>query len=233
MNKGGCSLNCKIVPAEFLHLVAKYTLPFSNPVKSDHNLNFWYFQNNHIKTTKIFSVRSSPDPPIFKKIAVRSSPDPCSPLTASIFSTDFSMPLIGFRLRATEPERKSVLKMPRYYVSTNPRQCMWQVSGNTLQQVKNFKNLGVVFTSDWRPSEEIDTWIGKANAVLRELHDSVVTKRVFSNTVNCQFSNHSLFRSLPMFMNLGYDRKNINSGASTKDGIFEKSPRCDKGAYRG
>ena len=32
---------------------------------------------------------------------------------------------------------------------------------------------------------------------------------------------------------LGYDRKNINSGASTKVGIFEKSPRCDKGAYRG
>jgi len=47
--------------------VAKYTLPFSKPVKSDHNLNFWYFQNNHIKTTKIFSFRSSPDPRIFKK----------------------------------------------------------------------------------------------------------------------------------------------------------------------
>jgi len=31
---------------------------------------------NHTKTTKIFSVRSSLDPPIFKKIAVRSSPDP-------------------------------------------------------------------------------------------------------------------------------------------------------------
>jgi len=29
-----------------------------------------------MKTTKIFSVRSSPDPPIFKKVAVRSSPDP-------------------------------------------------------------------------------------------------------------------------------------------------------------
>ena len=29
-----------------------------------------------MKTTKIFSVRSSPDPPILKQIAVRSSPDP-------------------------------------------------------------------------------------------------------------------------------------------------------------
>ena len=63
-------------PWRALRLMAKYTLPFSKPVKSDHNSNFWYFQNNHIKTTKFFSVRSSHDPPILKKIAVRSSPDP-------------------------------------------------------------------------------------------------------------------------------------------------------------
>jgi len=56
--------------------VVKYTLPFSKPAKSDHNLNFCYFQNNHIKATKVFSVRSRPDPPILKKIAVRSSPGP-------------------------------------------------------------------------------------------------------------------------------------------------------------
>jgi len=35
-----------------------------------------------------------------------------------------------------------------------------------------------------------------------------------------------------MVMNPGYDRKNINSGASAKDGIYAKSPRCDKGAHR-
>jgi len=28
---------CSKVPGEFLHLMAKYTLPFSKPVKSDHN----------------------------------------------------------------------------------------------------------------------------------------------------------------------------------------------------
>jgi len=56
--------------------MAKYKLPFGKSVKSDHNQNFWYFQNIHIKTTNIFSIRSSPDPPIFKKIVVRSSPDP-------------------------------------------------------------------------------------------------------------------------------------------------------------
>jgi len=37
VNKGGYSSNCKIVPAELLQLMAKYTLPFSKPVKSDHN----------------------------------------------------------------------------------------------------------------------------------------------------------------------------------------------------
>ena len=60
MNKGGYSSNCKIVPVVFLHLMAKYTLPFSKPVKSDRNEIFWYFWNNYNKTTKIFWVRSSP-----------------------------------------------------------------------------------------------------------------------------------------------------------------------------
>ena len=54
---------------------------------------------------------------------------------------------------------------------------MRQVSDNTLQQVQKFKLLVVVFTSDWRSSEEIGTWIGKANAVLDELYRSVVTKQ--------------------------------------------------------
>ena len=42
----------------------------------DWTTTFWYVQNNHIETKNIFSVRSSPDPPIFKKNAVRSSPEP-------------------------------------------------------------------------------------------------------------------------------------------------------------
>jgi len=50
-------------------LVAKLAPPVSPQMKMSgsapaHNYN------------KIFSVQSSPDPPIFKKIAVRSSPDP-------------------------------------------------------------------------------------------------------------------------------------------------------------
>jgi len=76
-------------------------------------------------------------------------------------------------------------------LSTNPRQCMLQVSGNALQQVEKFKHLGVVFASDGRWSEEIDTRIGEANAVLHELYRSVVTKRELSNTTKL-----SVFKSV-------------------------------------
>jgi len=48
--------------------------------------------------------------------------------------------------------------------------------------VETFKHLGVVFTSDESRNKEIDTRIGKANAVLRELYRSVVAKRELSNT---------------------------------------------------
>jgi len=46
----------------------------------------------------------------------------------------------------------------------------------------HFKYLRVVLTSDRRRNKEIDTWIGEANAVLRELYRSVVTKCELSNT---------------------------------------------------
>jgi len=43
---------------------------------------------------------------------------------------------------------------------------MLQVSRNTLQQVEKLKYLGLVFTSNGRWNEEIDTWIGKSHAEL-------------------------------------------------------------------
>ena len=57
---------------------------------------------------------------------------------------------------------------------------MLQVNGATLKQVEKFKYLGVAFTSDGRPDEELDTRIGKASAVMQTLHYSVVMKRVLS-----------------------------------------------------
>ena len=73
----------------------------------------------------------------------------------------------------------------------NPWQFMQQVNGSALQQVEKFKYLGVVFTSDGRRKEEIDKWIGKANAVLRELYRSVVTKQELSKTAKL-----SVFKSV-------------------------------------
>jgi len=67
-------------------------------------------------------------------------------------------------------------------LSRRPRHCILQVSGNTLQQVETSKYLRVVFTSDGSRNKNIDTRIGKANSVLRELCCSVVTKREISNT---------------------------------------------------
>ena len=40
--------------------------------------------------------------------------------------------------------------------------------------------LGVAFTSEGRQDEELDTRIGKASAVMRDLHYSVVMKRELS-----------------------------------------------------
>ena len=48
--------------------------------------------------------------------------------------------------------------------------------------MKTFKYLGMVFMSDGSWNKKIDTRIGEANSVLRELHCSVVTKRELSST---------------------------------------------------
>jgi len=65
------------------------------------------------------------------------------------------------------------------------------VSGNALQKVETFKNLRVVFTSVRSWNQEIDTRIGKANAILRELYCSVVMKRELSKTAKL-----SVFKSV-------------------------------------
>jgi len=100
----------------------------------------------------------------------------------------------------------STKKVEVLCLSINLRQCKLQVSGNTLQQVETIKNIGVVFTSDGRWSEKIDTRIGKADADLHELYRSVVTKRELSNTAKLSVFtiDRSLFRSLSSVTNLGF-----------------------------
>ena len=74
----------------------------------------------------------------------------------------------------------STTKIEVIHLSRNPDQCVLLVNGATLKQTEKFKYLGVAFTSDGRQGEELDTQIGKASAVVRALHYSVVMKREFS-----------------------------------------------------
>jgi len=63
--------------------------------------------------------------------------------------------------------------------------------------------IGAVFTGT--EHQEMNTLIGEANAVLRELYQSVDKTGAFKHRKSCQFLYRSLFRSLPMamVMNLG------------------------------
>ena len=76
----------------------------------------------------------------------------------------------------------STKKIEVLCLSRRPRKCVLQVSGNILQPMETFRCVEVVFTSDRSRNKGIDTWIDNANAVLRELYCSVVTKRELSKT---------------------------------------------------
>jgi len=87
--------------------------------------------------------------------------------------------------------RISTKKIAVLCLLRRPRQCILQVSWNTLQQVETFKYFRVVLASDRSRNKEIDTRIGKANAVLRELYCSVVAKWELSKTAKL-----SVFKSV-------------------------------------
>ena len=59
-------------------------------------------------------------------------------------------------------------------------QCSLQENGPTQKQAFKFKYLGVAFTSDGRQDEELDIQIGKAIAIKRAPHYSVVVRRELS-----------------------------------------------------
>ena len=89
--------------------------------------------------------------------------------------------LIALQMHASIAGMKiSTAKTEVLHLSRNSDQCVLQVNGATLKQVEKFKYLEVAFTSDGRQVEELDTRIGKASAVMRGLHYSVVMKRELS-----------------------------------------------------
>ena len=58
--------------------------------------------------------------------------------------------------RDTAEMKISTAKTGVLHLSKNPDQCVLQVNGATLKQIKNFKYLGVTFTSDERQDDELD-----------------------------------------------------------------------------
>ena len=95
----------------------------------------------------------------------------------------------------------STVKTEVLNLSRNPDQCVLQVNGATLKHIEKFKYLGIVLTSDGRQDGELDARIGKASAVMRALHYSVVMKRELSRKAKL-----SIFKTvfLPIFT---YDHK--------------------------
>ena len=86
----------------------------------------------------------------------------------------------GMKISATKTEIMSL--------SRHPVQCSFQTNGIIFQQTEKFKYLGVTFSSDGRQDNELDTRIGKACAVIRQLCRSVVLKRELCTKVKlCVF----------------------------------------------
>ena len=102
-----------------------------------------------------------------------------------------------------------------------------------MPRMEKFKHLGAVFTSGGRRSEEIDTRVGEANAVLREFYWSVVTKRELSNIAKL-----SVFKSVFVpILTYGHEfwimtERILTQVQAPKMG-FLQNLRCDKGAYGG
>ena len=89
----------------------------------------------------------------------------------------------GMKISSTKTETMCLFRQPK--------QCSIQIDGVSLKQSEKFKYLGVSFTSDGRQNSELDIRIGKASAVMRQLHRSMVLKRKL-----CTKAKLSIFRSV-------------------------------------
>ena len=114
-------------------------------------------------------------------------------------------------------------KRLRYCVSQGAkRQCFLQLNGNTLQQVKTFKYLGVVFTSDESPNKGIDRRIGKTNAVLRKFLMQVGNCQVLYKKYSRRLLSFNLRDQNPLHEN------NISSRSNSRfdDAKIKSINRC-------
>ena len=140
----------------------------------------------------------------------------------------FRMHSIGFLVQPCRNENQHQkyrgimsLHKPKAVYAASERQ--YTAAGGEIQVPR------VVFTSDGRWGEEVDTRIAEVNAVLRELYRSVVTKRELSNTAKLSVFTVNRSCSDPCLWSciLGNNRNNNIPGSPDRDGIFVKSPWCD------
>ena len=89
----------------------------------------------------------------------------------------------GMNISTTKAETMCLLR--------HPKQCSLQIDGVPLKQSEKFKYLGTSFTSDGTQNSELDICVGKASAVMRQLHCSVVLKQEL-----CTRAKLSIFRSV-------------------------------------
>ncbi|TWW71611.1 hypothetical protein D4764_16G0001080 [Takifugu flavidus] len=87
-------------------------------------------------------------------------------------------------------------------ISTSKSEAMEEI----LPQVNEFKYLGVLFRSEGRMGQEIDSRIGAASAVMRTLHQSIVVKRALSQKASPMvMSFGDRVRSSPIWEELGVE----------------------------
>ncbi|XP_036950584.1 uncharacterized protein LOC119017743 [Acanthopagrus latus] len=87
--------------------------------------------------------------------------------------------------------RISTSKSAAMVLSRKQVDCLLQVGNESFPQLKEFKYLGVLFTSEGMMGREIDQRVGAAGAVLHALHHTFVMKRELSGKAKL-----SIYRSI-------------------------------------
>jgi len=114
--------------------------------------------------------------------------------------------------------RVSTSKSEAMVLHRKPVDCSLQVGAECLPQAKEFKYLGVLFTSEGKMEKEINRRTGAAAAVEQALHRTVLVKRELSQKTKLSiywsvyFSNPHLWSQT-----LGHDRKNRGANTSSQN----------------
>ena len=94
--------------------------------------------------------------------------------------------------------KNSTAKTKIRYLLRHFVQCSLQTNGVTLQQTEKLKYLGVTFSSVGRQYNKLDTRIGKASAVIRQLCRSDVLKQDLCTRVKLSAFRSFFFLYSPM-----------------------------------